>query len=230
MAFIQKSEELRNPRMDEDTLEGRGSQIEINKRMASGNNIMDRYEDFFLENEEDMEDSAPAPILKRSASTPSSKTVTFADEPSIKIFQKDEIIKPPTPQRRCSNHVMEPVDERTRMCFTCGAEEAYQPLKHAQGEVPSICGAPLKRKKGQCKSKPGKDGKCWRHSQQPRQQDDDDENIPIGGKITVKETMKELRQIAKDEGLRGFSRKSTNSSRRRPTGNLPAKRFSQRRS
>ena len=38
-----------------DTLEGSVSQIEINKRMASGNNIMDQYADFFLKNEKDMD-------------------------------------------------------------------------------------------------------------------------------------------------------------------------------
>ena len=44
-----------------DTLKGKDDiarmesspQIEINKRMAMGNNIMDRFRDFFLENEED---------------------------------------------------------------------------------------------------------------------------------------------------------------------------------
>ena len=101
-------------------------QIEINKRMASGKNIMNQYADFFLENEEDFEDSAPAPT--------------------------------PTPQHCCSNLMMVPVDERTRRCQSCGAEEAYQPFEHAQGEVPSTCDIPLKRKKGQfCKSKPGND-------------------------------------------------------------------------
>ena len=88
----------------EDTLEGRVLQIEINKRMASGKNIMNQYADFFLENEEDFEDSAPAPT--------------------------------PTPQQCCSNLMMVPVDERTRRCQSCGAEEAYQPFEHAQGEVP----------------------------------------------------------------------------------------------
>ena len=126
-------------------MEGGVSQIEINKRMASGSNIMDQYADFFLENEEDLEDSTPAPVPI------------------------------PTRQQCCSNPVMVPMDDRARICQHCGMEEVYQPFEHAQGEVPLTCYIPLKRKKGQfCKSKPGKDGLCWRHSKQPRHQDDDD--------------------------------------------------------
>ncbi|CAC5396295.1 unnamed protein product [Mytilus coruscus] len=100
-------EELRSPRMgQEDTLEGRVPQIEKNKRMASGKNIMDQYADFFLENEEDLEDSAPTPVPAPT----------------------------PTPQQHCSNHMMVPVDDRTRMSQTCGMEEVYQPFEHAQDE------------------------------------------------------------------------------------------------
>ncbi|VDI33807.1 Hypothetical predicted protein [Mytilus galloprovincialis] len=75
-----------------------------------------------------------------------------------------------------------------------------------EDEELKTCGAPLKRKKGQfCKSKPGKDGLCWRHSKEPRQQEEK-EDTPVGGKIVVKTTMKELRKIAKKEGLKGYSR------------------------
>ncbi|CAC5384253.1 unnamed protein product [Mytilus coruscus] len=42
---------------DKDTLKGRMSQIKINKDMTSERNMMD----FFLENEEDLEDSTPTP-------------------------------------------------------------------------------------------------------------------------------------------------------------------------
>ena len=66
------------------------------------------------------------------------------------------------------------------------------------------CGYPLKRKKGHCKSKPGIDGLCARHRKQPAE----DGSIQSGGKIVVRETMKTLHQIAKDEGLKGYSRKS----------------------
>ena len=71
-------------------------------------------------------------------------------------------------------------------------------------EMQKFCNTPLKRKKGQlCKGKPGEDGLCWRHS--PRQ----DETLqPIGGKFRVTETMGELRKIAKEEGVRGYSRKN----------------------
>ncbi|CAG2190274.1 unnamed protein product [Mytilus edulis] len=73
-----------------------------------------------------------------------------------------------------------------------------------ENEELKTCGASLKRKKGQfCKSKPGKDGLCWRHSKEPRQQED----TPVVGNIVVKTTMKELREIAKKEGLKGYSRK-----------------------
>lgn len=121
------------------------------------------------------------------------------------------------------------------MCQTCGMEEVYQPFEHAQGEGPSTCGVPLKRKKGQfCKSMPRKDGLCWRHSKQPCQQDDADENIHIGGKIKIKETIKELRRIAKDEGLTGVSRmlkeKMVKLIEEKTNRSLPAKRTSQRRS
>ncbi|VDH96056.1 Hypothetical predicted protein [Mytilus galloprovincialis] len=71
-------------------------------------------------------------------------------------------------------------------------------------EMQKFCNTPLKRKKEQlCKGKPGKDGLCWRHS--PRQ---DDTFQPIGGKFRVTETMGELRKIAKEEGVRGYSRKN----------------------
>lgn len=71
-------------------------------------------------------------------------------------------------------------------------------------EMQKFCNTPLKRKKGQlCKGKPGKDGLCWRHTQR---QDDADQ--PIGGKFRVTETMRELRKIAKEEGVRGYSRKN----------------------
>ena len=49
------------------TLEGGVPQIEINKGMATGNNIIDRYmdfEDFFLENEEDI---TPTPNYPKEA-------------------------------------------------------------------------------------------------------------------------------------------------------------------
>ncbi|CAG2207647.1 unnamed protein product [Mytilus edulis] len=73
-----------------------------------------------------------------------------------------------------------------------------------ENEELKTCGASLKRKKGQfCKSKPGKDGLCWRHSKEPRQQED----TPVVGNIVVKTTMKELREIAKKEGFKGYSRK-----------------------
>ncbi|VDI43458.1 Hypothetical predicted protein [Mytilus galloprovincialis] len=73
-----------------------------------------------------------------------------------------------------------------------------------ENEELKTCGASLKRKEEQfCKSKPGKDGLCWRHSKEPRQQ----ENTPVVGNIVVKTTMKELREIAKKEGLKGYSRK-----------------------
>ncbi|CAG2185260.1 unnamed protein product [Mytilus edulis] len=72
-----------------------------------------------------------------------------------------------------------------------------------ENEELKTCGAPLKRKKGQfSKSKPGKDGLCWRHSKEPHQQEDN----PVVGNIVVKTTMKELREIAKKEGLKGYSR------------------------
>ncbi|CAC5386183.1 unnamed protein product [Mytilus coruscus] len=48
---------------DKDTLKGRMSQIKINKDMTSERNMMD----FFLENEEDLEDSTPTPKGSSSA-------------------------------------------------------------------------------------------------------------------------------------------------------------------
>ncbi|VDH97178.1 Hypothetical predicted protein [Mytilus galloprovincialis] len=74
-----------------------------------------------------------------------------------------------------------------------------------ENEELKTCVASLKRKKGQlCKSKPGKDGLCWRHSKEPCQQAD----TQVVGNIVVKTTIKELREIAKKEGLKGYSRKS----------------------
>ncbi|XP_063419676.1 uncharacterized protein LOC134704824 [Mytilus trossulus] len=156
---------------DKDTLKGRMSQIKINKDMTSERNMMD----FFLENEEDLEDSTPTPQRQ---------------------------------QQCCNAPNIVQMDEHTEQCQKCGSQSAKLRFEHHQpGEQKTTCNVPLKRKKGQfCKSKPGKDGLCWRHSKQPRQQEE--ETIPVEGKMVVKETMKTLRQIAKDEGLRGVSRKN----------------------
>ena len=71
-------------------------------------------------------------------------------------------------------------------------------------EKRKFCNTPLKRKKGELsRGKPGEDGLCWRHTQ--RQGDVDQ---PIGGKFRVTETMGELRAIAKEEGVKGYSRKN----------------------
>ena len=42
--------------------------IEINKRMESNSDKIDHYQDFFLANEQDFEDSTPAPTPKGSSS------------------------------------------------------------------------------------------------------------------------------------------------------------------
>ena len=49
---------------------------------------------------------------------------------------------------------------------------------------------------------------CWRHSKEPRQQEEK-EDTPVGEKIVVKNTMEELLEIAIKEGLTGYSRKPT---------------------
>ena len=139
--------------------------------MASKRNMMD----FFLENEEDLEDSTPTP-------------------------QKQ--------QQCCNAPNLAQMDEHTELCQNCGTQKMKPRFEHEYQEQKTTCGVPLKRKKGQfCKSKPGNGGLCWRHSKQPRQQEEE-EIIPVEGKMVVKETMKTLRQIAKDEGLRGVSRKN----------------------
>ena len=117
----------------------------------------------------------------------------------------------PTPQEQqqcCNAPNLTQVDEHTQACQNCGAELMKPRFEHQSGEQKTTCGYPLKRKKGQfCKSKPGMDGLCGRHRQQPHQQQEE-EVIPVEGKMVVKESMKTLRQIAKDEGLRGVSRKN----------------------
>lgn len=110
----------------------------------------------------------------------------------------------PQKQDCCSYPLM---DERRYICENCGTEEIYQRFENNPTEEPKACCAPLKKKKGQiCKSKPGKDGHCLRHSKQPSQQEDEEENIPFGGKIALKAIVKKLRQIAKTAGLKGYSR------------------------
>ncbi|CAG2228147.1 unnamed protein product [Mytilus edulis] len=177
MSSVQSISQSPQESGDKDTLKGRMSQVEINKRMESNSDNMDRYQDFFLENEEDLEESTPAPTPQRQ-------------------------------QQCCDAPNLTQMDEHTQMCQNCGAQFTKPRFEHQpDGEQKTTCGYPLKRKKGQlCKSKPGKDGLCWRHSKQPRQQEE--EIIPVEGKMVVKETMKTLRQIAKDEGLRGISRKN----------------------
>ncbi|VDI81882.1 Hypothetical predicted protein [Mytilus galloprovincialis] len=163
--------------VNKDTLKRGVSQIEMNKGMASNSDNMNRYQDFFLENQEDLEDTTPTPIPQRQ-------------------------------QQCCDNPNMTQADEHTQMCQNCGAQKMKPRFEHQpDGEQKTTCDAPLKRKKGQfCKSKPGNGGCCWRHSKQPRQLEEE-EIIPVEGKMVVKETMKTLRQIAKDEGVRGYSRK-----------------------
>ncbi|VDI52954.1 Hypothetical predicted protein [Mytilus galloprovincialis] len=145
--------------------------------MASNSDNMNRYQDFFLENQEDLEDTTPTPIPQRQ-------------------------------QQCCDNPNMTQADEHTQMCQNCETQKMKPRFEHQpDGEQKTTCDAPLKRKKGQfCKSKPGNGGCCWRHSKQPRQLEEE-EIIPVEGKMVVKETMKTLRQIAKDEGVRGYSRK-----------------------
>ena len=76
-------------------------------------------------------------------------------------------------------------------------------FENAQGEVPLTCSSQLKKKKGLfCKGKPLIDGLCMKHIKPCEQ--DDDENTQIGGKIQLKETMKKLRRISKEEGVRGI--------------------------
>lgn len=79
------------------------------------------------------------------------------------------------------------------MCQNCGTE-ACQNIQNATALGFQACGAPLKGP--YCKSKPGRDGHCWRHNKQLPQQEDDN-NTLIRGEIVVKETMKKLRQAAK---------------------------------
>ncbi|VDI42200.1 Hypothetical predicted protein [Mytilus galloprovincialis] len=164
--------------VNKDTLKRGVSQIEMNKGMASNSDNMNRYQDFFLENQEDLEDTTPTPIPQRQ-------------------------------QQCCDNPNMTQADEHTQMCQNCGAQKMKPRFEHQpDGEQKTTCDAPLKRKKGQfCKSKPGNGGCCWRHSKQPRQLEEE-EIIPVEGKMVVKETMKTLRQIAKDEGVKGVSRKN----------------------
>ena len=49
---------------DRGTLKGGVPQIDLNKGMGMGDNITDRFEDFFLENKEKMTDRTRTPVPK----------------------------------------------------------------------------------------------------------------------------------------------------------------------
>lgn len=72
-------------------------------------------------------------------------------------------------------------------------------------ELPNVCGVKLKRKDGHFQSNPKEDGKCWRHR---RQFNHDNDGVISNGKLQVNKTIKELRQIAREGNLKGYSRLS----------------------
>ena len=75
----------------------------------------------------------------------------------------------------------------------------YQRFADKPDEVAKTCGF-LMRNGKVCMNKHSRDGLCWRHRKQTAKHDDDD--VIIGGTNKVTETIKELRQIAKEEGLK----------------------------
>ncbi|VDI17590.1 Hypothetical predicted protein [Mytilus galloprovincialis] len=171
MSSVQSISQSPQESGDKDTLKGRMSQVEINKRMESNSDNMDHYQDFFLENEEDLEESTPAPTPQKQ-------------------------------QQCCDAPNLTQMDEHTQMCQNCGAQFTKPRFEHQpDGEQKTTCGYPLKRKKGQlCKSKPGKDGLCWRHSKTPRQQEE--ERSSQSREVLSK---KQLKALAKNRGLTKYS-------------------------
>ncbi|CAC5423351.1 unnamed protein product [Mytilus coruscus] len=124
MAYVFDGRQVAQEAVNKDTLK-RGvlsSKIDMNKRMASSNHNMDRYRDFFLENEKDSEEEntpTPQEDLEESTQTPKAAAVL-----------------------QCPNFVQ--MDEHTEICQNCGAQKIKPRFEHQPGEQKTACGVPLK--------------------------------------------------------------------------------------